>query len=33
MVQRGTEAQMPPFASKQVDEEGVAIVARWIASL
>ena len=33
MVQRGTDSQMPPFASKRVDEQGAAVVARWIGSL
>jgi hypothetical protein len=30
---RGPMDQMPPLATEQVDDEGVAIVSRWITSL
>ena len=33
LSQRGTAEQMPPIGTDQVDEEGRAIVRRWIASL
>ena len=33
MSQRGNAAQMPPLASKVVDEEGIALIQAWIESL
>jgi hypothetical protein len=33
MAQRGTKAQMPPFASERVDESGLALIDAWIRSL
>ena len=33
MGHRGDTDQMPPLATKRVDEDGLAIVKRWIADL
>lgn len=33
MRERGSDAQMPPFASERVDDAGVALVTEWIRSL
>ncbi|MEC7986612.1 MAG: hypothetical protein VX278_15705 [Myxococcota bacterium] len=33
MLQRGNRAQMPPVASKIIDENGAAILSEWIESL
>jgi cytochrome c556 len=33
MLQRGTEEQMPPIASKKIDPDGVALVESWIADI
>lgn len=33
MAQRGNNAQMPPVASKTVDDEGLAIIQAWIEGL
>lgn len=33
MHQRGNTAQMPPVASEQIDEEGIALIEEWIEAL